>query len=251
MKLYFLTGLPTETDEDTLGIAELARRCVEIGKRHTNRAVGDGLGRRLRAQAAHAVPVVRPEHGGRAAAQGRPAARRHRQGHAACSSSGTTRRPPWSRAWSAGATAASAAVIEQVWRGGGTFQEWSEHFDLEPWEEAMAAEGLSIDWYVAPPPHRGRGPALGPHLGRAAQGLPVAGLAGTPWPSSASRTAAGRPATTAAPAPATASSTSWPRPCRRRAAARAPARTCAAAARCPVPPARPVPRAQRAWRWPA
>ena len=25
MKLYFLTGLPTETDEDTLGIAELAQ----------------------------------------------------------------------------------------------------------------------------------------------------------------------------------------------------------------------------------
>ena len=24
MKLYFLTGLPTETDDDTLGIAELA-----------------------------------------------------------------------------------------------------------------------------------------------------------------------------------------------------------------------------------
>ena len=35
MKLYFLTGLPTETDEDTLGIAELARRCVELGRRHT------------------------------------------------------------------------------------------------------------------------------------------------------------------------------------------------------------------------
>src|SRR5581483_10890568 len=34
MKLYFLIGLPTETDEDTLGIAALAKRCVEIGKRH-------------------------------------------------------------------------------------------------------------------------------------------------------------------------------------------------------------------------
>ncbi len=34
MKLYFLTGLPTETDEDTLGIAALARRCVEIGRRY-------------------------------------------------------------------------------------------------------------------------------------------------------------------------------------------------------------------------
>ena len=28
MKLYFLIGLPTETDEDTLGIAELAKNCV-------------------------------------------------------------------------------------------------------------------------------------------------------------------------------------------------------------------------------
>ena len=25
----------------------------------------------------------------------------------------------------------------------------------------MAAEGLSLDWYVAPPPHRGRGAARG------------------------------------------------------------------------------------------
>ena len=34
MKLYFLTGLPTETDEDTLGIIELARKCVELGRAH-------------------------------------------------------------------------------------------------------------------------------------------------------------------------------------------------------------------------
>src|SRR3954447_14737525 len=32
VKLYFLTGLPTETDEDTLGIANLARNCVAIGR---------------------------------------------------------------------------------------------------------------------------------------------------------------------------------------------------------------------------
>ena len=38
MKLYFLIGLPTETDEDVLGIAELARRCAEIGRRHTKAA---------------------------------------------------------------------------------------------------------------------------------------------------------------------------------------------------------------------
>ncbi|MDH3708219.1 MAG: TIGR03960 family B12-binding radical SAM protein, partial [Acidimicrobiia bacterium] len=38
VKLYFLTGLPTETDDDTLGIAELGRNCVEIGKQHTGSA---------------------------------------------------------------------------------------------------------------------------------------------------------------------------------------------------------------------
>src|SRR5207244_10105282 len=34
----FLTGLPTESDPDTLGIAELARAVVEIGRRYTKAA---------------------------------------------------------------------------------------------------------------------------------------------------------------------------------------------------------------------
>jgi hypothetical protein len=41
-----------------------------------------------------------------------------------------------------------------VWRRGGTFQEWSEHFSLDLWTEAMAAHGLSIDWYVHRPRDR-------------------------------------------------------------------------------------------------
>ena len=39
-------------------------------------------------------------------------------------------------------------VIEAVWRAGGTFQEWSEHFSLDRWTDAMQAEGLDPDWYV-------------------------------------------------------------------------------------------------------
>ncbi|HEX9969402.1 MAG TPA: TIGR03960 family B12-binding radical SAM protein, partial [Acidimicrobiales bacterium] len=34
LKLYFLIGLPTERDEDVLGIVELGRRCAEVGRRH-------------------------------------------------------------------------------------------------------------------------------------------------------------------------------------------------------------------------
>jgi hypothetical protein len=39
-------------------------------------------------------------------------------------------------------------VIERVWRDGGTFQEWGESSVSTAGTDAMAAEGLSLDWYV-------------------------------------------------------------------------------------------------------
>jgi radical SAM family uncharacterized protein len=147
MKLYFLTGLPTETDDDTLGIAELAKKCVAVGKQHTGRAsVTVSLGgfvpkphtpfqwfgqntveelRRkvnlLRDATAKAKGVQLKWHDPRASVVEGLASRGDRR---------------------------IGAVIERVWRAGGVFQEWSECFDLKLWEDAMAAEGLSLDWYV-------------------------------------------------------------------------------------------------------
>ena len=179
----------------------------------------------------------------RAAAQGhgccgtRPGATR------ACSCAGTTPRPPWPRASPAGATGGSGRSSRRCGGAGGTFQEWTEHFDLVAVDRGHGPP-RPVDRLVrAPPPGPGRDAALGPHLGRAARGLPVAGLAGRPGRARASRTAGGRRVTTAGPAPATASSTWSPRPSRRPAAARGPGRTCRAAASCPVallPARRPV-----------
>ena len=204
--------------------------------------VGDRVGRRLRAQAVHAVPVVRPEHAGGAAPQGRPAPRRPPARPRACSSSGTTRRPAWSRASVTAATAASARSSRTCGATAGIFQEWSEHFDMRLWTDAMERHGLDHGLVRAPAPPRGRGLRLGPPLGRPAQGLPLAGLARRARTRSASRTAGGRPATTAAPAPATASSTSSPRPCRPPAAARAPARASPRGGAVPVAIASPAAR---------
>lgn len=43
-------------------------------------------------------------------------------------------------------------VIERVWREGGKFDGWSEHFSYERWVEAAAAEltplGVDLDWYT-------------------------------------------------------------------------------------------------------
>jgi hypothetical protein len=40
------------------------------------------------------------------------------------------------------------AVIEHVWRAGGTFQEWSEHFDLRLWQDGLQAAGLTLEGTV-------------------------------------------------------------------------------------------------------
>ncbi len=182
MKLYFLTGLPTETDEDTLGIAELARNSVELGREfHKNPSVTVSVGgfvpkpftpfqwfgqntevelRRkinLLRDAIRKMPRVTrrqpqvarpPGHGDRGAA--------------------VPRRPPSRPRGRAGVAAGRhlPGVVRAL-----------RHRPLA-WCHGRVRSRPRL---VHPPaPHRGRGPAVGPPLGRAAQGLPLDGLAGRP-----------------------------------------------------------------------
>jgi radical SAM family uncharacterized protein len=147
VKLYFLTGLPTETDEDTLGIGDLARNCVELGKAHTkNPSVTVSLGgfvpkpftpfqwfgqntvEELRRKINLLRDNTRRSHGVNVKWHDPKATQIE-----GLASRGDRRLGP---------------VIEEVWRRGGTFQEWSEKFDLQLWQEAMDNHGLELDWYV-------------------------------------------------------------------------------------------------------
>jgi radical SAM family uncharacterized protein len=147
VKLYFLTGLPTETDEDTLGIAELARNCVAVGRQHQR-------GASVTASVGGFVPKPQTPFQwfgqdtvaelGRKIGLLRNATRRDR---------GVQLRWHDPKATLVEGIASRGdrrigAVIESVWRRGGVFQEWSEHFALDLWTEAMAEHGLSVDWYV-------------------------------------------------------------------------------------------------------
>ncbi|HLG92053.1 MAG TPA: TIGR03960 family B12-binding radical SAM protein, partial [Acidimicrobiales bacterium] len=144
IKLYFLVGLPTETDEDVEGIAELCRRCVEIGRAHHHRptvtaSVGgfvpkahtpfQWFGQATVADLEAKVSLLKA-----ATRQVRGLSLRWHDPRASLAegiaSRGDRRLGP---------------VIEEVWRRGGTFQEWSEHFDLGLWERAMASAGLSVE----------------------------------------------------------------------------------------------------------
>ncbi len=151
VKLYFLTGLPTEADEDTLGIAELARRCVEIGRSHRDRVTVTAslggfvpkpqtpfqwFGQNTVGELQRKINLLRD-----ATRREKGLALRWHDPKATLAEGIATR-----------GDRRLGAVIEDVWRRGGTFQEWSEHFDLSLWEEAMASHGLSVDDFV----HRDR-----------------------------------------------------------------------------------------------
>jgi len=146
IKLYFLTGLPTETDTDTLGVAELARDVVAVGRRHTSRATCTvSLGGFV--PKAHTpfqwfgqngVGELRRKIGLVRDALHRSGAQLRWHDPEATFAEGIVSR----------GDRRIGPVIEAVWRAGGRFQEWSEHFSLARWLDAMAAEGLDPDWYV-------------------------------------------------------------------------------------------------------
>ncbi len=151
VKLYFLIGLPTEQDEDVRGIAELGARCVEIGRQYH---------RSVTVVASVGGFVPKPHTPFQWFGQDTVAEltrKVHLLKDAARPTRGLTIRWHDPAASAAEGIASrgdrrAGAVIERVWRDGGTFQEWSECFDLARWEAALAAEGLSLDGAV----HRDR-----------------------------------------------------------------------------------------------
>jgi len=147
VKLYFLTGLPTETDADTLGIAQLARNCVSVGRKHTKAAS-------VTASVGGFVP--KPQTPFQWFGQvGAPELQRRinllrdaTKGEKGVQLKWHDPRATLAEGIASRGDRRIGAVIEDVWRAGGTFQEWSEHFNISLWDEAMARHGLSIEWYV-------------------------------------------------------------------------------------------------------
>ena len=147
VKLYFLTGLPSETDVDTLGIAELAKNCVEIGRAHTKSpsvtvSVGgfvpkpftpfQWFGQNTIEELQRKINLLRDA-----------TRRMHGVQVKWHDPKATLVEGLMSRG-----DRRLADVIETVWRQGGTFQEWNERFDLELWLDAMREHDLDPDFYA-------------------------------------------------------------------------------------------------------
>jgi radical SAM family uncharacterized protein/radical SAM-linked protein len=147
MKMYFMIGLPTETDEDVQGIAELGRKVRELGRNKYNKNV------KATCSASYFVPKphtpfqwCRQEDIDSIKRKQRilkDLGRRYRidvKVHHAETSllEGIISRGDRNL----------CKVIERAWRMGCRFDGWSEHFDFEKWMEAFKLEGIDITPYL-------------------------------------------------------------------------------------------------------
>ncbi|MDO4573197.1 MAG: TIGR03960 family B12-binding radical SAM protein [Clostridia bacterium] len=146
VKLYFMLGLPTETDEDILGIAALSKKVAALFYARPKQARGKGL--RLTVSVSTFVPKpftafqwcaqLQPEEIRRRQALLRQALKGARGVQLNCHYSDLS---VLEAAFSRG-DARLAGVLESAFRLGCRFDSWSEHFKPALWERAFAENGL-------------------------------------------------------------------------------------------------------------
>ena len=153
VKIYFMVGLPGETDEDIDAIADLCRRLSE-----TRRSV-DGKRGAIHASVSWLVP--RPHTPMQWSAMQPPeyfAAARRRLRSAARGSSVQFRFHNIQRSLLEAVIARGdrrvGQAIEAAWRKGARFDAWEEHFQWQRWTEAFEQVGIDPSFYA----HRRRCP---------------------------------------------------------------------------------------------
>jgi radical SAM family uncharacterized protein len=156
VKLYFMCGLPTEEDEDVVQIADMAHNVIRAGRA----AAGHND---VRCTISIGGFVPKPHTPFQWAAQAHPTVvdDRLRKLRAAVNASKLGRNvgmryhdgePSLIEGLLARGDRRVGRVIERVWREGGRFDGWSEHFSYARWVSSAAAEleplGVSLDWFT-------------------------------------------------------------------------------------------------------
>ncbi|MDO5092106.1 MAG: TIGR03960 family B12-binding radical SAM protein [Propionibacteriaceae bacterium] len=157
VKLYFMCGLPTETDDDVLQIAELASKVIETGRKASGSrdirctvSIGGFIPKahtpfQWAGQASHEIIDHRLQLLRERIKQdrnfGRAIGMRYHDG-----------KPGIIEGLLSRGDRRVGRVIERVWREGGKFDGWSEYFSFERWErcanEELGAFGVDLAWFT-------------------------------------------------------------------------------------------------------
>src|SRR5580658_9577878 len=157
VKLYFMCGLPTETDEDVLAIARVAHRVIEAGRTASGRrdirctvSIGGFVPKphtpfQWAAQCDHETVDARLKALGAAMRSDRKYGKaigfRYHDG-----------KPSIIEGLLSRGDRRVSKVIRAAWEDGARFDGWSESFCYERWERcaksALAVEGVDLAWYT-------------------------------------------------------------------------------------------------------
>jgi len=157
VKLYFMCGLPTETDEDVLQIADLAKRVIDTGRRVSGQ-------RDIRCTVSIGGFVPKPHTPFQWCAQLgaeetdarlqklRDVIRADKRYASAIGFRYHDGKPGIVEGLLCRGDRRVGKIIEAAWRDGARFDGWSEHFSYERWMRAaatgLADEPVDVDWYT-------------------------------------------------------------------------------------------------------
>ena len=152
VKLYFMIGLPTETEDDIRGIADLAQAVVDEFYHNENKPKGKGVN--VSVSVASLVP--KPFTPFQWEPQDRPDTLIEKQNFLiSCVKTrkvSVSRHVPWT-SFLEGVFARGdrrlCDVIEAAWRKGCKFDSWEEHLDREKWMDSFAENGIDPFFYTA------------------------------------------------------------------------------------------------------
>lgn len=152
VKLYFMIGLPTETEDDIRGIADLAQAVVDEFYHNDNKPKGKGVN--VSVSVASLVP--KPFTPFQWEPQDRPDTLIEKQNFLiSCVKTrkvSVSRHVPWT-SFLEGVFARGdrrlCDVIETAWRKGCKFDSWEEHLDREKWMDSFAENGIDPFFYTA------------------------------------------------------------------------------------------------------
>ncbi|WP_219468838.1 TIGR03960 family B12-binding radical SAM protein [Nonomuraea rhizosphaerae] len=153
VKLYFMCGLPTETDEDVSGIGDLAKKVIKAGREITG-------SRDIRCTVSIGGFVPKPHTPFQWASQAdhetvdrrlkalRDSLRGDREFGRAIGFRYHDGKPSIVEGLLSRGDRRVGAVIRAVWEDGGRFDGWSEHFSYERWMASAEKAGVDVDWYT-------------------------------------------------------------------------------------------------------
>lgn len=157
VKLYFMCGLPTETDEDVLQIARLAKEVISTGRKVSG-------SRDIRCTVSIGGFVPKPHTPFQWAAQLdhettdhrllllRDEIRKDREFSKAIGFRYHDGKPGIVEGLLSRGDRRVGQIIEEVWKNGARFDGWQEHFSYEAWmnaaDVALEKTGVDVNWYT-------------------------------------------------------------------------------------------------------